>query len=163
MTDKGASAHPLDAIEILRRDHAELQQLFADYFATRETRRYDLVPGLCEAVRHHMLLDAQIFFPQLARALGDERLTFGAAAEHVAVDDFVEELLHPDPGDFGLSERVHRLATMVSHHVRTAESPEGPFATALASTMDRAAVGYMLQQRKREWMFDSQRRHPHSN
>ena len=154
------AAHRLDAIEILRRDHAELQLLFVEYFATRETRRYDLVPGLCEAVSHHMLLDAQIFFPQLAQALGDERITFGAVAEHVAVADFVEELLHPDPGDFGLSERVHRLATMVSHHVSIAEGRDGPFAIALASPMDRSSVGFMLQHRKREWTLAQQSPRP---
>jgi hypothetical protein len=159
MADHVDSGRALDAVEILRIEHTLLQQLFAEYFATRGTRRYDLIPCLAEAVERHMALDAEIFYPHLAQALGDERLQFGALAEYEAVKNFVDELVHPDPGDYGLSERVYRLSTMVAHHIAASESPDGAFAKALRSGMDGAAVGSLLRKRRQEWMLDSHRRH----
>jgi hypothetical protein len=150
---------PLDAVGILRKEHARLAQLFVDFFALQtESRRYDLIPCICDAVKAHMELDAEIFCPHLASATGEAGLAQSAAAEYAAVKDFLEELAHPDPGDDQFVERVHRLATLVSHHIREAEKSDGAFAKALSSDMDCAAVGHVLRKRQREWMLDQARR-----
>lgn len=155
MPDRNVRLEPPHAVAILRKDHLRLTQVFIDYFAARETRRYDLIPFICETVKRHMALDAEIFFPYLARTIGDERLASSAVAEYTAVKHFIEELLHPDPGDFAISERVYRLATMVQRHIRTSESPDGTFAKALCSNMDGAAVGSLLRRRQRAWMLET--------
>ena len=137
----------------------QLAQLFVDFFALQtESRRHDLIPCICDAVKAHMALDAEIFYPHLAQATGDALVARSAAAEYVAAKDFLEELAHPDPADDQFVEHVHRLATMVSNHIREAEKPDGAFATALRSDMDCAAIGHLLRRRQRECMFDQARR-----
>ena len=147
-------ARPMGAVELLRKDHARLLQLFIDFFAARsESRRHDLAATLCAAVTSHWALEAEIFYPQLGRVIGDEGLAIRAGTEYQAVKHFVEELAHPDPGDDAFSASVHRLSALVANHIRATERPGGPFAAAELSNMDGAAVASLLRERRREWML----------
>lgn len=151
MKNSDQYVRPLDAVDLLRKDHGRLKQLFVDFFAARTNRRDAMIPHLCTAVERHLTLDADIFFPFLADTLADEHLGSIAIRECRDIKNYVEEILHPDPCDFGLSERVHRLAHMMSHHIDASETPDGAFAKALRATVDLTSVGQDLRKRQWEW------------
>jgi hypothetical protein len=141
----------VDAIEILKTDHKRLAQCFSEFFASRsESRRYELIVNTCAALKVHIALEAEIFYPEFLNATKDTLSHFVAFVNHETVKQFIEEIESADPAGVGFSAQVYELSQLVAHHVREAEKPDGLFAEAQASDMDRDWVGKALLVRRQE-------------
>jgi hypothetical protein len=141
----------VDAIEILKSDHKRLAQCFSEFFASRsESRRYELIITTCAALKVHIALEAEIFYPEFLNATEDALSHFVAFVNHETVKKLIEEIENADPTGEGFSAQVYELSQLVAHHVREAEKPDGLFAEAQASDMDRDWVGKALLVRRQE-------------
>jgi hypothetical protein len=141
----------VDAIEILKTDHKRLAQCFSEFFASRsESRRYELIIKTCAALRVHIALEAEIFYPEFLNATEDTLSHFVAFVSHETVKKLVEGIENADPAGEGFSAQVYELSQLVAHHIREAEKPDGLFAEAQASNMDRDWVGKALLVRRQE-------------
>jgi hypothetical protein len=149
------------AVDVLRRQHRRLNQLFVDYFAARsESRRYDLVPLICNAVNLHLRLEADTFFPALTRASGDQLVAAAAAKEQEWMLSLTDELSHPDPGGYDFSEQVYGFWNVVRTHIATAERPNGLFERCARLNVDDAALACVLRRRNYELREEWQQRSP---
>jgi hypothetical protein len=150
------TTHSAKAVDILRLEHRRLIQLFVDYFTARsESRRHDLLPIICRAVKVHLILEADCFFPLLSRAIGDKSISAVAAREKELIDSLVDEIEYPDPGGYGVSEQVHVLSELVKKHVLTAEKPAGLFERTALSNLDGEGMAALLRRRSQELRYES--------
>jgi hypothetical protein len=141
----------VDAIEILKGDHRQLSLCFSEYFASRsESRRRELMKTICAAIKVHIALEAEIFYPEFLYSTADTLSHFVAFVNHETVKKIIEEIESTDPAGEVFSARAYELSQLVAHHVREAERPDGLFAEAQASEMDRDWVGRALLRRRRE-------------
>jgi hypothetical protein len=148
------TTHSAKAVEFLRVQHRRLIQLFVDYFAARsESRRHDLRPILCHAVKVHLTLEADCFLPLLSLAVGDTSICAAAAKERQLIESLIDEVEYPDPGAYGISEQVHVLSGLVKKHVLTAEKPAGLFERAALSNLDDAGMVGLLRRRSLELRY----------
>jgi hypothetical protein len=146
--------HSANAVDILRVQHRRLMQLFVDYFAARsESRRHDLLPIICRAVKVHLTLEADCFFPLLSVATGDKSISAAAAKEKELIESLVDEVEYPDPGGYGVSDQVHVLSGLVKKHVLTAEKPAGLFERAALSDLDGEGMAARLRRRSQELRY----------
>ena len=154
---EGSSATAIDAIELLESDHRHVEAWFAEFEqAPTVARRQDLAQRICRALRVHMRIEEEIFYPAFLDAVGDRPLHDDAEAAHEQARDVIADIEASDAGDdanFGIL--VQTLARMIERHVTDEEQPGGMFDEARQSDLDLYDLGARLEHRKLELMDDA--------
>src|SRR4051812_8114342 len=74
------------AIELLKQDHREVEEMFEEYEDIREggdeATKEQLAQNICAALKVHTQLEEQIFYPAAREATGDNDLLDEAMVEH---------------------------------------------------------------------------------
>ena len=156
MTDADSDS----AIELLERDHDEVEKLFAHYEDIKDgaggADKESLVAEICDALTVHAQVEEQIFYPAARRALADgegKDMLDEAAVEHQSLKDIIARLEAASTGDPLYDAGVKVLSEYVKHHVK--EEEKELFPRARASGMDLDAVGRQLAARKRQLTSES--------
>lgn len=147
----------LDAIKLLKADHDEVEQLFAQYEKQKKKngdQKSDLIEKICTALTVHAQIEEEIFYPAARDALdenGDELLD-EAEVEHSSIKSLVEQLQAMDSSDELCDAKVKVLSEYVKHHVK---EEEGELFPKLKKTdLDLDALGTELAERKAELTTD---------
>jgi hemerythrin superfamily protein len=152
------SDNSTDAIELLKRDHDEVEKLFDQYEDAREESNTELkaqiVAMACKALEQHARVEEELFYPALRTDIDDVAdLVDEAAVEHRMVRLLADELEAAAPDDELYDARVKVLSEYVKHHVREEEGEIFPLAR--KSGVDLDALGLMLARRKEELAAES--------
>lgn len=135
-----------DALELLHRDHEEVQKLFkrAERSEGREKER--LAREIAQRLRMHSALEEQVFYPYLREVTGREDLIEEADIEHEAAKRMLEELdgQRLDSPRFDALLKV--LGEYVEHHVQEEENVIFPLARKTGVDLD--ALGVELLERR---------------
>jgi len=149
------SSEITNAIELLKRDHDDVDTLFSQYEDSKETNDDDakemLVTQICDALTVHAQVEEEIFYPAARRALdGDEGkdLLDEAAVEHQTLKDLIARLEAAPTDDPLYDAGVKVLSEYVKHHVKEEENELFP--KVKSSQMDLEAVGRQMADRKAE-------------
>jgi hypothetical protein len=147
----------LGAIELLKSDHRQVEEWFADYETARGTAsKRDLARRICHALTVHTRLEEEIFYPAFAERVGDDGLVAEAVAEHDEAGEVIAEIEDASlDQDASLDELVRTLAAMIRQHVTAEEQPGGMFERAEASDLVLVELGAVLERRKLELMDDA--------
>ena len=144
-----------NAIELLKRDHDDVDTLFSQYEDSKETDDDDakltLVTQICDALTVHAQVEEEIFYPAARRAIdGDEGkdLLDEAAVEHQTLKDLIARLEAAPTDDPLYDAGVKVLSEYVKHHVKEEENELFP--KVKSSQMDLEAIGRQLADRKAE-------------
>ena len=87
-----------DAIALLRADHKEVSDLFADYEKTRSNaKKKALVAKICSELSVHTQIEEEIFYPAIKTALKDKLLVPEATIEHGGIKDLIAQLEGAEP------------------------------------------------------------------
>ncbi|HEY6645416.1 hemerythrin domain-containing protein [Povalibacter sp.] len=142
-----------DAISLLKADHRQVEGWFEEFEKARaDSRKTDLAARICLALRVHMQIEEDIFYPAFIEATEDEDMHHEAVVEHAGARNLIEQIESSGPEDDFFGAKVTVLSEMIKHHVKEEEQPGGMFAKAKKSEMDLKAVGDQLAARKSELM-----------
>ena len=153
----------LNAIDLLKSDHRQVEKLFQQFRNTDDVpRREALVVRICRAIEMHAQLEQEIFYPAFEEATANHALYHQAVLEH---DDAAQVIgrIRSSPGaaaDHYYDARVQVLADLIQCHVAEEEMEGGMFDLAARSGIDLDALGARLQQRKLEIMDDQREFEP---
>ena len=146
-----AAASRRDAIALLKADHRQVEQWFAQFEKARDDeRKLDLATRICGALRVHTTIEEEIFYPAFIEATQEEDLHHEAIVEHDGAKKLIAEIEASGPDDDYYDAKVKVLSEMIKHHVKEEEQPGGMFAEARKSDMDLDALGEQMAQRKAE-------------
>jgi hemerythrin superfamily protein len=150
--ERAAGTHESqNAIALLKADHRQVEKLFKAFKAAKSAAdQQPLAKQICTALKTHMQLEEEIFYPAFIGATGDKELHNEALVEHQSARTLIDEIESSVGGDPLFEARVTVLAEMIKHHVKEEESFKGMFLTARVAKMDLRALGALLQARKRE-------------
>jgi hypothetical protein len=138
-----------DAIALLKADHREVEGWFKQFKRSKsEAGRRKLAEKICNALKVHMTIEEEIFYPAFLAATQDRDLHHEAEVEHAGAKRLIAEIEAASPGDDYYSARVTVLSEMIKHHVKEEEQRGGMFAKAKASGMELAALGAQMLDRK---------------
>lgn len=138
-----------DAIALLKADHRQVEQWFAQFEKARDgQRKLQLATSICHALQVHAAIEEEIFYPAFLEATGDKDLHHEAIIEHDGAKKLIAEIEASGPEDDFYDAKVTVLSEMVKHHVKEEEQPGGMFAKARKSDLDLAALGEQLAARK---------------
>ncbi|HDN9021818.1 hemerythrin domain-containing protein [Aeromonas salmonicida] len=144
-TSKNAATK--DAIALLRADHKEVSDLFADYEKTRSNaKKKALVAKICSELSVHTQIEEEIFYPAIKTALKDKLLVPEATIEHGGIKDLIAQLEGAEPDGEMYDAKVKVLSEYVEHHVK--EEQTGMFQKAKTTSLDLVELGARMAARK---------------
>jgi hemerythrin superfamily protein len=121
----GEEQSALDALELIRSDHREVDALFAKALGddTPAAQRRRAIAQIVEALTVHARMEEVLFYPALRKAGGkDERdSVLEAAEEHGVVKDLIAKIERSQGRDETLTAKVTVLKELVHHHVQEEE------------------------------------------
>ncbi|WP_447837902.1 hemerythrin domain-containing protein [Aeromonas salmonicida] len=136
-----------DAIALLRADHKEVSDLFADYEKTRSNaKKKALVAKICSELSVHTQIEEEIFYPAIKTALNDKLLVPEATIEHGGIKDLITQLEGAEPDGEMYDAKVKVLSEYVEHHVK--EEQTGMFQKAKTTSLDLVELGARMAARK---------------
>ena len=145
-----AQAREADAIAFLVAEHQVITDLYARVANGRHetaARTHELVTDLCNTLRIHMMLEEEIFYPAVRRAMG---FVGGRAddsrEQHAAAKPLLAQLAAMRPGDPHYDAMLRQLGEYVRLHHR---QEEDLFPMARASGLNMRALGAEMRARKR--------------
>ena len=141
-----------DAIALLKQDHREVEDLFAQFEkATGDGRKQKLAEQICLELSVHAKIEEEIFYPACEGKV-DEDLLKESYVEHDGAKMLITEIIAggPQEDDF-YDAKVKVLQEEIEHHVEEEEKRlEGLFAQARKAELDMDALGEQLAARKLE-------------
>jgi hemerythrin superfamily protein len=156
-----AATQPRDAIALLKADHRQVEEWFAEFEKSRsEQKKADLAVRICEALTIHTTIEEEIFYPAFLEASGEEDIHHEAEVEHAGAKNLIAQIQASGPEDEYFDARVTVLSEMIKHHVKEEEQRDGMFAKARAADMDLVSLGQQMQQRKAALEQGSGRKRP---
>jgi len=146
-----------DAIALLKADHREVEELFEQFASTgSDSRKQDLARKVCQALKVHTQIEAEIFYPSFLQATDEEDIHHEAEIEHQGATRLIEDVEASGPDDEYFDAKVKVLSEMIKHHVNEEEKRDGMFAKARQSDMNLEEIGERLASRKAEIMSEMQ-------
>ena len=162
------SSEGTNAIDLLKRDHDDVDKMFAQYEDLKEGGsggdKEMLVAEICDALTVHAQIEEEIFYPAARSALDDDDgkdLLDEAAVEHQTLKDLIARLEAAPTDDPLYDAGVKVLSEYVKHHVKEEENELFP--KIKSSSMDTAAIGKKLADRKEQLTQSGGRAQPSSN
>ena len=143
----------VDAVDLLKKDHDEVDALFKDYEKLAEDKgssrdRRALSTQICGLLAVHAMIEEEIFYPAARKAGVDATLLDEADIEHSAAKQLIAEIGASNASDSHYDARVQVLGEQIRHHVKEEESEL--FKACRKAGMDMKKLGARLQTRKDE-------------
>jgi hemerythrin superfamily protein len=146
---KKAKKH--DAIELLKRDHADVKKAFKDF----ERAKYkdpsackEFLASICKAIELHAKLEEEIFYPAVRGKIDDDDLMNEAEVEHDSARALIAEIEKLAGDDPMLKAHAMVLNEYIQHHVREEENEMFP--KVKRAKLDLEALAEQILQRKEE-------------
>ena len=116
-------AQSKDAVEVLTRDHREVEALFGQYEAADDVEtRTRLGHEIVHELAVHGEIEELRFYPRLREAVDDgDRLADTAIQEHVDIKQTLNAIDSTTAEDPDFDERMRTLIAEVRHHVEEEE------------------------------------------
>lgn len=150
---KRAAAKPMDAIRLLKEDHKEVKQWFAQFDKSDDDdEKQDLANRICQALIVHAQIEEEIFYPAAYEALdedGDD-LVDEATVEHASAKALIAEIQAMSVGEPLFDAKVKVLGEYIDHHVKEEENELFP--ECKDAGLDMKVLGEALAARKAELM-----------
>src|SRR5260221_9248835 len=138
-----------DAVDLLKRDHREAENLFAEFGKTTDGgKRIQLAQRICSALAIHAKVEEELFYPAAHDALGhdDATLVDEANVEHGSLKQLIAEINGNAADDEMFAARMQVLKEYVQHHVREEEMRLMPAVRRSVINLD--SLGNSIAQRK---------------
>lgn len=110
----------MDAIELLKSQHREVEALFRKCEKASGEAKQKLFEQIADALAVHAAIEEKHFYPA-TRSARTEDLLQEAVEEHLSVKRIVADLLEMDAGDPQFDAKIKVLAEQVQHHVEEEE------------------------------------------
>lgn len=141
----------MDAIELLKQDHREVEELFEKFEKASGTeRKQKLAREICKELTIHSMIEEEIFYPACKGKVEEDLLKEGYV-EHDAAKVLIAEIEAGEPSDEFYDAKMKVLKEEIEHHVKEEEKQtDSMFKQARKNGLDLEAVGEQLAQRKEE-------------
>lgn len=140
----------IDAIELLTRDHTDVEALFQQYEGAAEpAEQTRIVHQVIHDLAVHGEIEELLFYPRMRRALADgNELADEALEEHLQIKRTLNDLDKMSAQDDGFDARMKELMAEVRHHVEEEETELFPQIRDAMDADDLLTLGTSLQHAK---------------
>ena len=145
-----------DAIELLKKDHREVEGLFKEFEKLEEDGEeavQQVIATACTELEIHDKLETEIFYPAVREQAEQEEiedLLNEVEVEHKGVRDLIQTIKGMDPADEKRNAHFTVLMEYVKHHVK--EEEKEMFPKLKKVDIDMEQIGTQMKERKAELM-----------
>jgi hemerythrin superfamily protein len=140
-----------DAIELLKRDHADVKKAFKQF----EKAKYkdpnackEFIASICRDIEMHAAVEEEIFYPAVRAKIKDDDLMNEAQVEHNSAKQLIAEIEKLAGDDPMLKAFATVLSEYVNHHVK--EEEREMFPKVKRAKLDLEALAEQILERKDE-------------
>jgi hemerythrin-like domain-containing protein len=148
---KAKKAKKQGAIELLKRDHAEVKKAFKEF----EKAKYKdpsackaFLASICNAITLHATVEEEIFYPAVRAKIDDDDLMNEALVEHKSAKQLIADIEKLAGDDDMLKACAMVLSEYINHHVREEENEIFP--KAKRAKLDLEGLAEQMLARKDE-------------
>ncbi len=144
-------AGSVDALALLKADHAAVKALFTQYKKLCKNgadggEKEDVAAQICVQLTIHAQVEEEIFYPALRAALVDDAILNEADVEHASARELIAEIESGRSEDQHYDAKVEVLGEYIDHHV---EEEEGQmFKQARKADVNLQDLGRQMADRK---------------
>lgn len=153
-TGRSESKRGQDAVALLTEDHKTVKKLFKDFDKAAEAEdtsdKEELVEQICLALKVHMEIEEEIFYPAVRAAIDEDDMLNEAEVEHAGAKDLIAQIQEMASSDPLFDAKVTVLGEYIEHHVGEEETEM--FVKAKKAKIDLAVLGDQMNKRKEELM-----------
>ena len=140
----------MDAIHLLIADHREVETMFKQYAALTDLepgRQAFLAEKICKALRVHMAVEEELFYPAAYEVLddSDDEMVDEGIREHAEAKELMQEIMNMTTGP-DLNEAIKKLQKAIEHHVSDEE--DEMFPALQDQGMETTKLGAEMEARK---------------
>lgn len=120
---------PQDAIQLLTDDHEHVKSLFEQYEELGDrayVSKHKLALQICDELTRHTMIEEEIFYPAVRKALKDDDMLDEAVVEHASAKDLIAQIQSMEASDDLFDAKVKVLSEMIEHHVGEEEGEMFP-------------------------------------
>lgn len=140
---------PQDAIALLIEEHETVKDMFEQYEQLGDranVSKHKLALQICEALTKHTMIEEEIFYPAVRKAIKDDDMMDEAIVEHASAKDLIAQIQTMEPTDDLFDAKVKVLSEMIDHHVEEEETEMFP--KVRKTKLDLEELGEALAARK---------------
>jgi hypothetical protein len=135
-----------NAIALLKADHHELLKRFERFLAlSTPYERQEVWQMLSEALKRHMAVEAEVFFPWFLDATEDALTHFVASVGHENMTAEMRDISEESNASAHFVSRVRTLKKAFVHHIADMEGAGGMFEMACRSGINHEALTRLLR------------------
>ena len=158
---KAAGNRAMDAIKLLKQDHRDVEEQFADFEKARsDDKKQKIAMQICGMLTVHAMVEEELFYPTVKPEIKEEELIDEAQVEHNSAKQLIAEIEAGRAGDEMWEAKVKVLSEYIKHHVKEEESEMFP--QVKDTDLDLAELGAQMAARKEELMAEMGRSKPRS-
>jgi hemerythrin superfamily protein len=137
----------MDAIEMLKTQHREVESLFKKYDEkgdAAERGKQQVFEALADALAMHAAIEEKHFYPAI-KVKRTEDILLEALEEHLGIKRVIADLLKIDSSDETFDAKVKVLKEQVEHHVEEEESDLFPKVKKIFDAQELTAIAEQMQ------------------
>lgn len=143
----------MDALKLLKRDHAEVKRMLSDLEDTTERAEKTRTEGLA-TLKHeleiHEAIEEEIFYPALKEHSKTKDLALEGYEEHHVVDTIMGELEVVETSDETWMAKFSVMKENLEHHISEEEDEMFPKVEQVFDGEELEELGNRMQERKEE-------------
>jgi hemerythrin superfamily protein len=118
---------PPEATTLLMQDHAEVKAMYQQHQAESDNEMKSfLARKICTALTVHAMVEEEVFYPEVGRALEDDEMVSEAIEEHGEMKAEIAKIVDGAAADKSTTRTVKKLMRIVEHHVEEEETEMFP-------------------------------------
>ncbi|MDM7916242.1 MAG: hemerythrin domain-containing protein [Candidatus Eisenbacteria bacterium] len=142
----------MNAIELLKKQHREVEELFTRYEAAGEKAhktKQELFEKIADRLAGHASIEENTFYPGI-KAENTQEILLESLEEHLAVKRVIADLLDLDPTDETYDAKMKVLKDLVDHHVKEEEKTLFPKVEKIVDEKKLEQLGTEMQRQYQE-------------
>jgi hemerythrin superfamily protein len=136
--------------ELLKKDHREVDQLFAEIEEADGEEQGELFTRIKEALQLHTKLEEAHFYPALKEYDETKEMAQHAGKEHGEVKELLRKMSQLKPGGDTWTKHCEELKTSVQHHVKEEETKIFPAAEKAIEEDELDEIAETIESEKEE-------------
>jgi hemerythrin superfamily protein len=121
MNEGMSEGESVNALELLKEDHREVEQLFKSFEEADGRSRQGIADEALKALEAHAKIEESLVYPAIREAIGEEDLVDEAVEEHHVVKLLIKELKKMKASAEGYKAKFTVMSELVKHHIEEEE------------------------------------------